>query len=162
MEWSLLLERSTIRSNQCVRRLPEAAWTQSLQSSLTSLLLSILTMLWYFQTLEKHVNDVKQVFNALNEAGIILNFNKCKFFATNVRFPSHIVSADGVKSDHENIQKDLNWPVPHTITDVCGFNNLANHYACYIKNFAELALPLTDLQKESSPKGTEIEWTTDC
>jgi len=47
-------------------------------------------------------------------------------------------------------------------TDVCRFNNLVNYYACYIKNFTELALPLTDLQKGSPLKGIAIEWTSDC
>ena len=116
----------------------------------------------FSQTLEEHVNHVKQVLDALNEAGMILNLDKCEFFATEVRFLGHIVSADGVKPDPRNIQKVLDWPTPRTITDVHGFNNLANHYARYIENFAELALPLTDLQKGSPPKGAAIEWTPDC
>ena len=79
-------------------------------------------------TLEEHVNHVKQVLDAPNEAGVILNLSKCELFAT----------------------------------DVCRFNNLVNYYACYIKNFTELALPLTDLQKGSPLKGIAIEWTSDC
>ncbi|HTS08815.1 MAG TPA: reverse transcriptase domain-containing protein [Candidatus Eisenbacteria bacterium] len=116
----------------------------------------------FSQTLEEHVDHVKQVLDALNEAGMILNVGKCEFFATEVRFLGHIVSADGVRPDPRNIQKVLDWPTPRTITDVRGFNNLANHYARYIENFAELALPLTDLQKGSPPKGAAIEWTPDC
>jgi len=99
----------------------------------------------FSQTLEEHVNHVKQVLDALNEAGMILNLDKCEFFATKVRFLGHIVSADSVKPDPRNIQKVLDWPTPRTITDVHGFNNLANHYARYIENFTELALPFTGL-----------------
>src|SRR6202035_3832910 len=58
-----------------------------------------------------------------------------------------------------NIDKVLNWPTPRTITDVRGFNNLANHYRRYIKDFAKLALPMTNLLKGSPVKGSPIVWT---
>jgi len=63
-----------------------------------------------------------------------------------------LISADRIRPDPMNIAKDVEWPMPKTITDVRGFNNLVNHYVRYIENFAELALPLTDLQKSSPPK----------
>ena len=88
----------------------------------------------FLQTLEEHVDHVKQVLDALNEAGMIINLSKCKFFATDVRFLSHIVSADGVRPDLRNIQNVLDWLVPCTITDLRGFNNLVNHCAHYIEN----------------------------
>jgi len=78
------------------------------------------------------------------------------------RFLGHIVSADRIKHDPRNIQKVMDWPIPRTITDIHGLNNLANHYVCYIANLAELALSLMDLQKGSPPKGAVIEWTPDC
>ena len=93
---------------------------------------------------------------------MILNIEKCEFFVPEVKFLGHIVSAGGIRADPENIAKVVEWPVPKTITDVRGFNNLANHYVRYIENFAELALPLIDLQKGSPPKGTLIEWTPEC
>jgi len=39
----------------------------------------------FSQTLEEHVDHVKQVLDALNEAGMILNLSKCKFCATEVK-----------------------------------------------------------------------------
>jgi len=116
----------------------------------------------FSQTLEEHVDHVKQISDSLSEVGMILNLSKCEFFTTEVRFLGHIVSADDVRPDPRNIQKVLDWPVPCTITDVRGFNNLVNYYARYIENFAELALPLTDWQKGSPPKDAAIEWTSDC
>jgi len=105
------------------------------------------------------MEHVKAVLETLNEAGMILNLDKCQFFVTEVRFLGHIVSAEGIRPDTENIAKVLQWPVPRMITVVRGFNNLANHYPRYIENFAGLAFPLTDLQKGSPLKGAAIEWT---
>src|SRR5262249_35567070 len=71
----------------------------------------------------------------------------------------HIISNGGSRPDPRNIEKILNWPTPRNITEVRGFNNLAGHYRQYIDKFAEISLPLTDLQKGSPPKGATIEWT---
>jgi transposase InsO family protein len=119
-------------------------------------------VLIFSETLEEHTEHVTAVLETLSEAGMILNLDKCQFFVMEVKFLGHIVSAEGIRPDPENIAKVLEWPVPRTITDVRGFNNLANHYARYIENFAGLALPLTDLQKGSPPKGAAIEWTPEC
>jgi RNase H-like domain found in reverse transcriptase/Reverse transcriptase (RNA-dependent DNA polymerase) len=117
----------------------------------------------FSETLEEYEEHVKAVLETWNEVGMILNLEKCQFLATEVKFLGHIVTAEGIRPDPANITKVLEWPTPRTtITDVRGFNNLANHYAWYIENFAGLALPLTDLQKGSPPKGAAIEWTPDC
>ena len=119
-------------------------------------------ILIYSRTIEEHYEHVKKVLMALREERMILNIGKCEFFIQEVKFLGHIVLADGIHPDPGNIVKVVERPVPKTITDVHGFNKLANHYARYIENFAELALPLTDLQKGSPPKGILIEWTPEC
>jgi len=119
-------------------------------------------ILIYLRTIEEHYEHVKEILMALQEAQMILNIGKCEFFVSEVKFLGHIVSADGIRPDPENIANVVEWPVPKTITDVRGFNNLANHYARYIENFVELAFPLTDLQKGSLRKETLIEWMPEC
>ena len=85
-------------------------------------------ILVYSGTIEEHYEHVKKVLMALWEARMILNIGKCEFFMQKVKFLGHIVSADGIRPDPGNIAKVVEWPVPKTITDVCSFNNLANHY----------------------------------
>ena len=116
-------------------------------------------ILIYSRTLEEHLEHLKKVLTALSEADLILNIKKCRFFETETRFLGHILTRDGTRPDPRNIEKILNWPTPRTITDVRGFNNLANHYRRYIDKFSKIALPLTDLLKGSPAKGTPIQWT---
>ena len=116
-------------------------------------------ILIYSRTLREHVEHLKIVLQALAEADLILNIAKCQLFQTETRFLGHILTRNGSTPDPRNIEKVLNWPTPRTITDVRGFNNLANHYRRYIKGFATLALPLTNLLKGSPVKGSPIVWT---
>jgi hypothetical protein len=119
-------------------------------------------VLIFSAALEEHVENVKVVLMTRSEAAMILNLEKCQFLVMEVKFLGHIVSAEGIRPDPGNIAKVLEWSVPRTIMDVRGLNNLANHYARYIENFAKLALPLTYLQKGSPPKEAAIEWTPGC
>ena len=119
-------------------------------------------ILIFSRTTKEHERHVKEVLRTLNDVGMVLNLDKCEFFVTEVKFLGHIISPNGIRPNPENIAKVLDWPAPRTITDVRGFNNLANHYSRYVKDFAELALPLTDLQRGSPPKGAPVEWTPEC
>jgi transposase InsO family protein len=117
-------------------------------------------ILIYSKTLKEHVEHLQLVLRALAEADLILNIDKCQFFQTETRFLGHILTRNGSTPDPRNIEKVLNWPTPRTITDVRGFNNLANHYRRYIKGFATIALPLTNLLKGSPVKGSPVTWTS--
>jgi hypothetical protein len=59
----------------------------------------------------------------------------------------------------ETSKKSSDGQLLAQITDVRGCNNLANHYRRYIKDFAKIALPLTNLLKGSPVKGSPIGWT---
>ena len=67
-----------------------------------------------------------------------------------------IISHDGSKLDPQNIATVFGWPTSRTITDVHGFSNLSGHYQRYIKDFAELARPLTGRQKGSRGKVQQL------
>src|SRR5437667_6876419 len=82
-------------------------------------------ILIFSKTAEEHERQVKTILRALNEAGMILNLDKCRFFASQIRFLSHVINKDVCRPDHRNVEKVLNWPPPRTITEVRGFINLA-------------------------------------
>jgi hypothetical protein len=113
-------------------------------------------ILIFSTTKEEHEEHIKQVFTALEEAGMILNREKCKFFQEEVKFLGHRVSKEGFRPDPSLVQKINEYPVPRNITDVRGFINLAEFYKRYIEDFAHIFLPLTDLMAGSPKPGTPI------
>jgi Reverse transcriptase (RNA-dependent DNA polymerase) len=115
-------------------------------------------VLIYSNDEEEHEKQIKQVLRKLDKASMILNIEKCQFFGQEVKFLGRILSAEGLCRDPRNISKIIDWPTPHNITDVCGFCNTAGHYRSFIDHFAEISVPLTDLQKGSPAKGASITW----
>jgi len=118
-------------------------------------------ILMFSKSRAEHEKHIQQVLKVLNDAGMILNLDKCKFFERTVKFLGHIVSKDGIRPDPSKIQKVLDWPTPRNITDVRGFVNFAGFYHRYIDKFAKMCLPLTDLMQGSQKKGTPIVWTSE-
>ena len=50
------------------------------------------------------------------------------------------------------------WPVPKNCSEVKGFLGLLNYYRRFIKHFARIALPLTELTKADAEKKSFL-WT---
>jgi Reverse transcriptase (RNA-dependent DNA polymerase) len=115
-------------------------------------------ILIYSNDEEDHEKQIKQVLRKLDEASMILNVDKCQFFAEEVKFLGRILSAEGIRPNPRNVSKIIDWPTPRNITYVRGFCNTAGHYRSFIDHFAEISAPLTDLQKGSPAKGASITW----
>src|SRR5437764_14294719 len=95
-------------------------------------------ILIYSKTLQKHIEHLKLVLKALSEVDLILNINKCKFFATETRFLGHILTRHGSTPDTRNIEKILNWPIPSTNKSVQDYINMSNQPSHSNKNIAKL------------------------
>jgi len=56
-----------------------------------------------------------------------------------------IVSRDGIKMDPEKVNTILKWPESMNVKQVCTFLGLGNFYQRFIKDYAMMARPMTDL-----------------
>ena len=66
------------------------------------------------------------------------------------------INRDSIKIDDAKVKAIMEWPAPTTVRGVCSFLGLANFYRHFIKDYAKLAKPLTDLTQ----KDKEFSWRT--
>nr|ABF96581.1 retrotransposon protein, putative, Ty3-gypsy subclass [Oryza sativa Japonica Group] len=110
--------------------------------------------LYECKSLDEHMDHLRAVFNALRDARLFANLEKCIFCTERVSFLGYIVTPQGIEVDEMKIKAIKSWPVPQTITQVRSFLGLAGFYHRFVKDFSTFAAPLNELTK----KGVVFHW----
>lgn len=101
---------------------------------------------------DDHFAAVNKVLERLQQAGLQLDFHKCEFAVTEVKYLGVIITAGvGVKVDPEKLRAIRDWEPPTTVKGVRSFLGFANFHRDFIPNFAQIATPLTALIRKDAP-----------
>lgn len=91
---------------------------------------------------EGHLDNLAQVFQRFREYGIKLKAKKCDLFQTEVEYLGRVVGRNGLELSKGSIETMRNWQPPRCTKDVERFCGFANYHRNFIKDFAELSVPL--------------------
>jgi hypothetical protein len=116
-------------------------------------------ILVYNNSMEERVEHLRKVFQRLRENKLYTKFEKCEFGVMEVDFLRHRITQEGLKMDDRKVKAILDWEPPRLVPALRSFFGLAFYYHKFIKNFAKIATPLTNLLKKSS--GT-YDWDEVC
>ena len=112
----------------------------------------------YSPDLETHLEHLQYIFNCLREAGLKLKLSKCDFGVDQVNYLGHVISKEGIQPDPAKIGVINNLKRPYTVREVRSFLGMASYYRRFIKDFATIAFPLTQLTRKYS----RFKWDSDC
>ena len=99
----------------------------------------------YSKSESEMLSLLRKVLEILRTASLKLNLKKCKFFCKKVKFLGHIISEEGVGIDPEKVDKVRDWPSPKTVKELQSFLRLAGYYRRFVRNYAKIVRPLTQL-----------------
>eukprot|EP00055_Hartaetosiga_balthica_P017772 m.122942 g.122942 ORF g.122942 m.122942 type:complete len:966 (+) comp9398_c1_seq1:1052-3949(+) len=112
-------------------------------------------ILIYSPSFEEHQEHVRLVLDRLREMELYCKPSKCDFGLTSVEFVGHIVAHNEVRMDPKKLTAVKEWPEPKDIKQLRSFLGFCNFYRRFIKSFASIAEPLTDLLRKN---GKEFKW----
>lgn len=104
------------------------------------------------------VERVDAILRRLRLHNLKLKPAKCSFAMKSVHYLGHTISSNGVSMDTSRIEAVNNFPQPKNPSDVRSFYGLCNYLRKFIRDFADIARPLTPLMG----KPTDFTWTPDA
>jgi hypothetical protein len=105
-------------------------------------------ILVYSNSLEDHVQHLREVLTLLRSHKFFVKLSKCAFAQEELEYLGHIILGAGVATDPRKIQAMLDWPAPLYVTKLRGFLGLTGYYRKFVKHYGTLAKPLTNLLKK--------------
>src|SRR4051794_14032704 len=91
---------------------------------------------------------VNAVLKALRLVGFTGNPTKCVFAQKNIQFLGFVVSENGVHAQEDKVRCMLNYKRPTSLQELRSFLGLMSYYRKFIKDFALMASPLTELTSQ--------------
>jgi transposase InsO family protein len=94
---------------------------------------------------EEHIAHVREVLQRLRDARLFAKLSKCQFHTRHCEFLGYVITPDGISMEPSKIETIRKWPLPDSIQAIQRFLGFANFYRRFIKHFARITRPLTDL-----------------
>ena len=101
------------------------------------------------KTFAEHLQNFRDVFTRLRDAGLHLKPSKCALAQTKVTYLGFVVSSEGVRTDARKVSAVREFPVPANVTQLRSFLGLASYYRQFIEGYATIAKPLHSLTGKS-------------
>jgi hypothetical protein len=106
----------------------------------------------------EHLRILEALFSRLNDHGLKVRLEKCKFGSYDVMCLGFHLTKDGIKSGVNKLKAVKEAKPPANIHEVRQFLGLCNFFRSHVRNFATIASPLTKLTRKESlwRKGGEL------
>ena len=97
------------------------------------------------ETIEDHLERIREVFECPKEAGFKMRAEKCDFMRTETKYLGRVVSSKGIKPDPAVLSKVQEWMSPRNREELQSFLGFANYYRDFIPFHAAKVQPMQEL-----------------
>ena len=102
-------------------------------------------VLVYSKTMADHLGHLETTFKLLLSGKFSLKHTKCTFAQSQLEYLGHVVSGNGVEPAPEKLHAIQEWPLPQSVKALRSFLGLVGFYRRFIKGYAKIAAPLSQL-----------------
>ena len=100
---------------------------------------------------ETHLKDLEEVFKRILQNGLHLKASKCSFFKSEIKYLGYLVTASGIMPDPTKVEAIKNIEAPKNVDELRSFLGLTGYYRKFVKNYARVTAPLTQLTWINEP-----------
>lgn len=102
------------------------------------------------ETEEQHLGNLQTILGQLKKANLKVNLEKSKFLRTQVEFLGYVICQEGILPDPNKIAAIRKIKPPTNLKDLKAFLGLASYYRKFIRDFAKVAKPLTNITRNGN------------
>ena len=88
-------------------------------------------ILIYFDSIKKHMKNVKLIFNILWKYKLIIFKFKSQLFTDYIKFLNHYISLNDIKLVFIKLNKIINFSISYFINDIKNFLNFVNYFIIF-------------------------------
>lgn len=103
--------------------------------------------------IEEGFELLREVLLLFREAGMTFRLSKCFFFPTKIDYFGHELSSEGLKPGELKTKAVTLFPQPKNVHEIRQFLGLTGYFRKFVKRYAQVARPLTDLIKKETKFG---------
>ena len=100
------------------------------------------------QTTEDHDKQLDQAMERIQNRGLTLNKEKCKFHMSELEFMGHLLSAREIGPYQTKVEAVTEARQPEPVAEVRSFLSLVNFYARFIPDLVTVSEPLRGLKRK--------------
>ncbi|XP_074271624.1 uncharacterized protein LOC141595557 [Silene latifolia] len=109
-------------------------------------------ILVYSSSLMEHWQHLNAVFELMRQNKLYAKSTKCAFAINKVEYLGHFISGVGVETDQAKVVAVAQWPEPKNVKELRSFLGLAGYYRKFVKGYAVISQPLTQLLRKGEFK----------
>ena len=107
----------------------------------------------------QHLQDLVTYFNVIRSANLTLNLKKSSWAKPEVKMVGHYIGSGRHRPDPEKLATFQNLERPKTKAQLRRLLGMMGYYRSYVKGFAQIAKPLTDMTRREVPN--VIPWNSE-
>ena len=99
----------------------------------------------------RHSKLTHHVLDKLEKEDLYLKPEKCAFAQEEIDYLGVIIGKGKLHMDPKKLEGVANWKTPRTVTEVRQFLGFTGYYRYFVPKYSEIARPLLDLTKKTTP-----------
>lgn len=107
-------------------------------------------ILIYSASVSDHVYHLQLILGCLQSNHFYVKLSECQFCQSSIEYLGHIVDSHGIHADQKKVAAMLEWPPITTVKQLRGFLGLTGYYRRFVRGYAAMAAPLTELLKKDA------------
>ena len=102
------------------------------------------------QTRQEHENNLREVFRCLQQFGLKIKLDKCRFFKESVDYLGHTISCQGLAPTKERIAGIVQAQAPSNKVELKSFLGLMTYNCRFLPSLSQVLHPLYQMVKREA------------